>query len=150
MLSFFFCCKSRRKQSESILMDGDASTNGSTSTVNNTPERSITFSIGMWSMGSSLKIEKVYRTTEQLIVVSRISSYSSLGGSATTTISDSIKVKLNKELPTVHYVINGKSGYKFGEDYNSIDSEDDISELLKNADCIYGNNQEAPALSMKQ
>jgi len=92
--------------------------------------------------GYNLKIQNVYKTPEQLIVVSRLKSPSGMCIACLGHASDSISVEVDQQLPVKHYVIGVRKDAWFNKPnlFTAVDSADQITELKSDA-CIAINSQ---------
>lgn len=89
--------------------------------------------------GWNIKIERIYRSGKNLIVISRLSQSEQAAIQVITAVADSVKIPVDLDLPVRHYVI-GKT-WVWGDtgNYTFIDSMDAFGTALDETELIYSN-----------
>lgn len=84
-----------------------------------------------------VQIERVYRTADSLVVISRLSRTDGMAAQVISAVSDQVEISAEQTLPIRHYIL-GKT-WKWGDkgNYVFIDSEADLGDALANAEQIY-------------
>ncbi len=84
-----------------------------------------------------IRIEKIYRSGENLLVFSRLSQTELPAAQAITTVADTVEIAPEPDLPVRHYIL-GKS-WNWGDtgNYTFIDSMDTFGSALLDAELIY-------------
>ncbi len=84
-----------------------------------------------------LEIEDVYAMNNQLIIISELEEESQSLGEERLRISDQIEINAPSNLVVKHYIVGKRPSGAFNENYNYIQSEDELSNMLANAKLIY-------------
>jgi hypothetical protein len=88
--------------------------------------------------GWAIEIEKVYRTSDSLVVISQLQHSGDMAAQVISTVSDSVNIPaIDDELPVRHYVL-GKI-WKWGDspNYSFIESMDAFGTALDGAELLY-------------
>lgn len=87
--------------------------------------------------GWQIKIEKIYRSGENLIVISRLEQMSQNVAQIITAVADSVELPIELELPVRHYIIGKTWNWGDTGNYTFIDSMDAFGTALDEAEAIY-------------
>ena len=88
--------------------------------------------------GWRIEIEKVYRTTEDLIVISRLQHSAAPSAAEISTVSDKISIPaFDQQLAVRHYVLGKTWEWGSSPDYNFIESSAAITSKLEAAELLY-------------
>jgi zinc protease len=88
--------------------------------------------------GWGVEIEKVYRTSESLVVISQLQHSGGLAAAVISTVSDSVSIPVTDEALSVRHYILGKT-WKWGAapDYTFLESMDAFGTALDGAELLY-------------
>ena len=88
--------------------------------------------------GWSIEIEKVYRTSESLVVIAQLQHSGDIAAAVISTVSDSVSIpRTDQALPLRHYILGKKWDWGVTPDYTFIDSMDTFGAALDRAEIIY-------------
>lgn len=109
----------------------------SSSPADPSDNKSVSVRIDTPNAGWQVQIEKIYRTTDHLVVISRLKQKAEVAAQVITAVADSAEIPSDINLPVSHYIL-GKT-WKWGDTgkYNFIDSMDDLGTALVQAELIY-------------
>ncbi|MGB0744709.1 MAG: M16 family metallopeptidase, partial [Opitutales bacterium] len=100
-------------------------------------DRSVSVRIDTPHPGWKIRIEKIFRAKDSLIVVSRLSESGGIAAQVITAVADKVEMPLDAEIPVRHYVLGKTWNWGGTGDYTFIDSMDKIGTALNNAELIY-------------
>jgi zinc protease len=89
--------------------------------------------------GWKIQIDKIYRTADSLLVVSKLSNTAELAAQVITTVSDSADIPADIDLPVRHYVLGKTWNWGDTGSYTFIDSIDALGTELDGAELLYSN-----------
>ncbi|MBV6625971.1 MAG: hypothetical protein KI793_24075 [Rivularia sp. (in: Bacteria)] len=99
-------------------------------------ERTITVEVEVPSAGYDIEIQDVYAVENELWVVSRLEEENSSAPKTTVRVSD--RIVLNApDIPVRHYVIGKTVSNSFNEQYEFINSREQIASLLDSGKQLY-------------
>ena len=87
--------------------------------------------------GWGIEIEKVYRTSESLIVIAQLQHSGDMAAAVISTVSDTVSIPATDGSLTVRYYILGKSWDWGANDYTFIESMDAFGTALDQAELVY-------------
>ncbi len=87
--------------------------------------------------GWNIAIEKIYRTRESLVVISKLSHSADSAAQVITTVSDTAHIPATKDLPIRHYILGKSWNWGKSPDYTFIDSMDAFGTALDGAELIF-------------
>jgi zinc protease len=88
--------------------------------------------------GWSIEIDKVYRTSESLVVIAQLQHSGDTAAAVISTVSDSISIpSIAQALPLRHYILGKKWDWGVAPEYTFIDSMDAFGGALDRAELIY-------------
>ncbi len=88
--------------------------------------------------GWAIEIEKVYRTSESLIVIAQLQHSGDMAAAVISTVSDSVSIPATDDTLTVRHYILGKTwDWGAAPDYTFIESIDAFGSALDEAELIY-------------
>ena len=99
-------------------------------------EQTITVEAEVVNYEHELEIEEVYAVGDRLYVISELEKEDTELGEETMRISDQIVINA-PDLVVKHYIIGQKPDRAFNNNYTYINSKNEISDRLKNAEKIY-------------
>ena len=83
-------------------------------------------------------IDKVYRTSESLVVISQLQHSGDMAAAVISTVSDSISIPTTDEALSVRHYILGKTwNWGTAPDYSFIESMDAFGTALDGAELLY-------------
>jgi zinc protease len=88
--------------------------------------------------GWSIEIDKVYRTSESIVVLSQLQHSGDIAAAVISTVSDNISIpSTDQALPVRHYILGKKWDWGISPDYTFIDSIDAFGAALDRAELLY-------------
>lgn len=87
--------------------------------------------------GWTIQIEKIYRTAESLLVISKLSNTAEVAAQVITTVADSVDIPAGIDLPVRHYVLGKTWNWGDTGSYTFIDSMDALGTALEGAELVY-------------
>lgn len=109
------------------------------SPMNASENNSVSVRLDTPHAGWRIQIEKIYRSGENLVVISRLNQSGQIAAQVITAVADHVEIPADIDLPVRHYII-GKS-WNWGDTgtYTFIDSMDAFGTALDEAELIYSN-----------
>jgi zinc protease len=88
--------------------------------------------------GWGIKIDKIYRTNESLVVISQLKHTGEMSAAVITTVSDSVSIpKTNETLAVRHYILGKTWNWGSTPDYSFIESMNVFGSALDGAELLY-------------
>ena len=88
--------------------------------------------------GWAIEIEKVYRTSESLVVISQLQHGGEMAAAVISTVSDSVSIPAtDDELSVRHYILGKTWTWGTAPDYSFIESMDAFGTALDGAELVY-------------
>lgn len=87
--------------------------------------------------GWKLEIQKIYRTNDSLIAISKLSRNADVAAQVITTVADSVEVPSEIKLPVRNYVLGKTWAWGDTGNYTFIDSMDELKDDLEGAELVY-------------
>jgi hypothetical protein len=87
--------------------------------------------------GWTVRIDKIYRSKDGLLVISKLSQNTDAAAQVITTVADSVEIPPEMKLPTRHYVLGKTWAWGDTGNYTFIDSVDALEEALEGAELVY-------------
>ena len=87
--------------------------------------------------GWSIEIERIYRTSESLVVISNLSHTEEMAAQVITTASDTAHIPISEGFPERHYITGKSWSWGNSPDYTFIDSMAAFGTALDDAELIY-------------
>jgi zinc protease len=114
------------------LQNGSAPTNAA-------KNKTLSVRIDTPHAGWQIEIEKIYRTADHLLVISRLNQNEEVAAQVITTVADSVEIPSGIDLPVQHYILGKTWDWGDTGKYTFIDSVDAIGTPLEEAERIYSN-----------
>ncbi|MFO8026559.1 MAG: pitrilysin family protein [Opitutales bacterium] len=89
--------------------------------------------------GWRIQIEKIYRSGENLVVISRLTQSEKMAAQVITSVADSAEIPPDIDLPVRHYIIGKTWNWGDTGKYTYIDSMEAFDTALDEAELIYSN-----------
>lgn len=88
--------------------------------------------------GWAINIEKVYRTSESLVVISQLEHSGEMAAAVISTVSDKVSIPVtDDELSVRHYILGKTWNWGAAPDYTFIQSINDFGNALDGAELLY-------------
>ena len=101
-------------------------------------QQSVSVRLDTPDAGWAIDIERVYRTSESLIVIAQLKHSGEMAAAVISTVSDSVSIpKADDKLTTRHYILGKTWDWGATPDYTFIQSMDDFGNALENAELVY-------------
>jgi zinc protease len=102
-----------------------------------TSQQSISIRLDTPDAGWQIEIAKIYRTSENLIVISQLKHPSDIAAAVISTVSDTIEINATDDAPVRHYVLGKTWNWGDTASYTFIDSMDVFGTALNGAKLLY-------------
>ena len=101
-------------------------------------QQSVSVRLDTPDAGWAIEIEKVYRTSESLIVIAQLQHSGDMAASVISTVSDTVSIPKTDDTLTVRHYILGKTwDWGAAPDYTFIESMDAFGTALNHAELVY-------------
>lgn len=118
-----------------LVVSGSLEGNGPT--ASNSQNQTISVRIDTPDAGWKIQIEKVYRTKDSLITISKLSQNAVVAAQVISTVADSVEIPSETNLPVRNYVLGKTWDWGDTGNYTFIDSMDALGDILNDAELVY-------------
>ena len=118
-----------------LVVAGSLEGSGSSTTAPQT--ETISVRMDTPDAGWTVRIDKIYRSKDGLLVISKLSQNTDAAAQVITTVADSVEIPPEMKLPTRHYVLGKTWAWGDTGNYTFIDSVDALGEALEGAELVY-------------
>jgi zinc protease len=105
----------------------------------NSPQNTVSVRLDTPNPGWRIQIEKIYRSGENLMVISRLSQSEKIAAQVITAVADSAEIPNDLDLPIRHYIVGKTWNWGDTSNYTFIDSMDAFGTALEESELIYSN-----------
>jgi zinc protease len=127
-----------KPQQHTLVVAGSLNTPQEAEPASIQKQQDISIRLDTPDAGWSIEIDKVYRTSESLVVIAQLEHRGDIAAAVISTASDSVSIPSTDPALTMRYYILGKTwDWGVAPDYTFIDSMDAFGAALDRAELIY-------------
>ena len=127
-----------KPQQHTLVVAGSLNTPQEAEPASIQKQQDISIRLDTPDAGWSIEIDKVYRTSESLVVIAQLQHGGDIAAAVISTASDSVSIpSTDQALPLRHYILGKKWDWGVAPEYTFIDSMDAFGAALDRAELIY-------------